>query len=128
MGTLGDTAITVEDALIHTSLFCLFRSHNTGDQVQGLDVAVQKTGILGGNNLYRMVVGHIPGTKHDPQVGLDTLGEGMVPVSSTAAELPVDELVAIVHLLDHFLQNLCHLLLGAGRLDLQQSCAVVQAV
>ena len=75
-----------------------------------------------------MIIGHIARTQHDPQVTLDALGESVVAVSGAAGHLPVDELIAVIYLLDHLFQNLSHLLLGAGRLDFQQAGAVIQTV
>ena len=119
----------MEDALVHTCFFRLLCRHHAGDQVQRLDVAVQKPGILRSDHSDRLVgVRHVPGPQGDPQIGLDPLRKGVYPVGGAPADLPVDELVAGIHLFNHFLQKFRHLRLGTGRLDFQQPGAVVEPV
>ena len=129
VGTLGHNITAVEYGLLHADALSLLCCDHAGQQVQRLDVAVIKTGILGGVQLdgHVGVVEVVLADGH-PQLTGQPLCIDMVAGLNTARDLPVDKMRCAVHFCKQVCQQLAKLLFGHRDMDVQRLGAGVEAV
>lgn len=129
VGAFGDPAAgAVEDGLLAACLFCLLGGHDRGDQVEGLDIAVEEAGILAGDQRDRLrSVIDVGGAEHDPEVARPFL-IGVVSVSCAPGHLVVDEDVSGIQLSDQVFEQGVEFRLFHRDPDVQLLRVIVKAV
>ena len=129
VGALGDDAVPVEDRLLHTAAGGVLGSHDAGDQVERLDVAVVEPGIRRGDQFDGHVgVVEVVGADHHPQLAGHPLGVDVVAVVDAPGDLPVDEMGGALHLGQQLGEQSAQGLLFQGDVDVQGFGAGVEPV
>ena len=129
VSALRDSVAAMENALVAAGLDGLLSRHNARDEVEGLYIAMKESCVLKGYelNALRKIL-DLCGLDCDPNVGLALFGERMVADSGSAGRLPINKVIAAVNLADHIVEDVFHLILCAGKLNAEQSCAVEKAI
>ena len=130
VGTFRHHVSTVEYAFSAAHGLCLFSSHNVGEQVQRLDVAVEETGVLHIGQLQTLAgIAVLSGLHEDPQVCLCSSSRELVLADPCAAgHLPVNEDLGVVHFCQHIVKDGGQLFPCVGNFDLKKSGAVEETV
>ena len=130
MCALGDAVAAVEHDLVAACFDRALHCHAVGDEVEGLDVAVQETGVLDGDELVRVVLTvKRAGLRERHQGRLCARRESVLAVRGGAGGLPVQHMRRVrIQTADQIVQRCGELAALHRRLDAQQAKAVVEAV
>ena len=104
VSTLGDTISSMQNSFIAAGFFCFLRCNNRGNKVQGFDVTMQEPCVFQRNQFYFLInVNGVLMANGNPKVSLGTIfQEGMVSLTCTSCNLPVNKIIAGIHFGNHF--------------------------
>ena len=120
VGAFGHTSPgAVKDCLGAACFLCFLRCHHGGDQIERLDITVEKARVLCCHQLNRrMSIGNLSGSERDPEI-TRTLRESMFPGPGSPRHLIIDKQAAGIHLFYKTVQKLFQFFLADGHDDLQ---------